>query len=232
MPTATTAIEMRKNFGQEAESLPPTLESLFNQLLQLKLTDLGKDMIKNFSPATIALFAAIKAQLDTAQTVLIEQLTADDNFAQFTAGTENGIAANMPTELVPLVIATLAKISAISHRAHLNYEKMKNQLPTMLLQLKETLIRQAIIDHDLQLQALKKRQAALETAQRQAAISVAELSHDPQQQLNVKQRTQWLKTTLQDLKAKIKDKQTTLRTFIENSRLFETGATQLQQPVL
>lgn len=225
-----TAVKMRRGWDQAPEKLSSSLQKFFDKMFQIKIYDLEK-VVADLSPTTIALFEAIKSQMETARMILVEKLTANSNVEAFTADTEDGIAANMPTETIPLVIAALAKIAIISHYAHAKYESMKSQLPAMLIQLKKALTMQAIIVHDEKTKTLEKKKTILEKLQPNVTTATANLAHDPNQQRKIKNQTSWFEVTILKIKEEIKEKKRTLQMLMSENDFFEAGASQLSAPL-
>ncbi|MBU0578636.1 hypothetical protein KJ628_01495 [Patescibacteria group bacterium] len=227
---ATPAIKMRENFGGEPEKPSPDFQNFFYKILEIEIAKLGKNMM-DLAPSTIALFNSIKERVEWAYLVLAEKLTAGKNLRDFTKGTEGGIARDMPSEMIPLVITALSKITAISRNAHVAHENMRGQLPAMLMQLKDILIRQAILNQSREIEELEKRSDALETARPKISAAIGSLAHDPAQQEKISRRTSWFEITIPKIKKEIGEKEQALLAFFEKTTLFEAGATELLQPI-
>jgi len=230
MPAAKTAIEMRENFGEEAAALPQWLESFFNRMFAFEINHI-EGAIADLAPTTVALFQAIEGQIETAQLILVEKLTADDNLERFTAGTENGIAKDMPVEMIPLVISALAEIAAISKQAHQQYEAMIAQLPPLLLELKESLVQQAAIAQASTIDKLEAEKTILKKAQPTVTTATADVAHNSTQQHKIGAQTSWMKTRIKLIDQQIKNKKQALREFMTKHNFLEIGARQLATPL-
>lgn len=230
MPNQMEAIEMRARWGEKPEELPPLLQNFFDRMFQVEISTLEGEMM-DLSPATVTLFRAIQNGIESAQLSIIEKLTADDNVAKFTEGTEGGIAKDMPETMIPFVIAALTNLASISNNAHQEYKLMKSHLPGMLVQLKNSIITQATIIAKAEIEELKSQKTILKNAQPVVDTATANLGHDLQQQNKVKQQTAWFKVRIRKIKDEINKKKQNLAHFIDENLFFETGASLISQPL-
>ena len=229
---AKSATEMRENFNQEPESLPPFLQEFLNKIFAFEISNLEREM-GEFSPAIVNLFEAISQKIATAQGVLVEKLTSSANLAEFTKGAgENGIAENMPPHLVPLVISALAKLAWIDQKAEVGYQDFVDEFSALLVKFYQEIKRASALAQDAAIKKLEEEKVILEAARAEVTFSVASLEHTPTKQATITQKTKWLSARIKKIGDEISQKKQSLNEFMRNTKeLFMGGAKLVSQPL-